>query len=163
MTDINNDDVKKLLEMLKEHTEQPAEDKTNTQTTDNSIHSDDDIKNMLKKHFSAGESVDTFETGEDYSFETVDFGRIDDDIITSEIVTEETVDAVGEIPVTEESDASLEEQPTELPNEYEPSEPEEDQSEMLELNSEESKSEPTMIEEVFEDRDIYFYSLGEFN
>ena len=65
MTDINNDDVKKLLEMLKEHTEQPAEDKTNTQTTDNSIHSDDDIKNMLKKHFSAGESVDTFETGED--------------------------------------------------------------------------------------------------
>ena len=149
MTDINNDDVKKLLEMLKEHTEQPAEDKTNTQTTDNSIHSDDDIKNMLKKHFSAGESVDTFEMGEDYSFETVDFGRIDDDIITSEIVTEETVDAVGEIPVTEESDASLEEQPTELPNEYEPSEPEEDQSEMLELNSEESKSEPTMIEEVF--------------
>ena len=58
MTDINKDDVQKLLERLKEHTEQTVEEKTDTQTTDNSIHSDEDIKNMLKKHFSAEQSED---------------------------------------------------------------------------------------------------------
>ncbi len=116
MTDINKDDVQKLLERLKEHTEQTVEEKTDTQTTDNSIHSDEDIKNMLKKHFSADESVSSFETGEDYSFETVDFGRVDDEIITSEIVTETAIEEADE-EVTEEASKELIEENSELDGE----------------------------------------------
>ena len=116
MTDINKDDVQKLLERLKEHTEQTVEEKTDTQTTDNSIHSDEDIKNMLKKHFSADESVSSFETGEDYSFETVDFGRVDDEIITSEIVTETAIEEADE-EVTEEAPKELIEENSELDGE----------------------------------------------
>lgn len=114
MTDINKDDVQKLLERLKEHTEQTVEEKTDTQTTDNSIHSDEDIKNMLKKHFSADESVSSFETGEDYSFETVDFGRVDDEIITSEIVTDEVGEKTTDEAVEEVSEEVTEEAPKEL-------------------------------------------------
>ena len=89
MQDFNNDDVKKMLEMLREHAEStPADASQETdkpQTTENSIHTDDDIKNMLKKHFSAAESDGGFEVSEDYSFDTVDFGKVDDEVITGEL------------------------------------------------------------------------------
>jgi shikimate dehydrogenase len=48
----NNDDVKKMLEMLKEQAESTNNTSNiDTQTTDTSVSTDDDIKDMLKKHF----------------------------------------------------------------------------------------------------------------
>lgn len=98
MQNYKEDDVKKMLEMLKEHSEQQKDQKAVPQTTENSTHSDEDIKNMLKKHFSANEEVERFEMQEDYSFDTVDFGRVDDEIITGEIdsIEDEIEEAVNE-------------------------------------------------------------------
>ena len=60
MNGFNNDDVKKMLEMLKEQAESTGdkETKIDTQTTDK-IRTDEDIKNMLKKHFSSEQEDST--------------------------------------------------------------------------------------------------------
>lgn len=72
MNGFNNDDVKKMLEMLKEQTEINNNDsQIDTQTTD-SVHTDDDIKNMLKKHFSADQVEESSSTNEDYSFDGIE-------------------------------------------------------------------------------------------
>ena len=105
MQNYKDDDVKKMLEMLKEHTGQQSEETVVPQTTESSARSDEEIKNMLKKHFSADGEVEPFEMQEDYSFDTVDFGKVDDEIITGEIDTieeaieEELVEDVVEEPV----------------------------------------------------------------
>ena len=160
MTDINKDDVQKLLERLKEHTEQTVEEKTDTQTTDNSIHSDEDIKNMLKKHFSADESVSSFETGEDYSFETVDFGRVDDEIITSEIVTDEVGEKTPDEAVEEVSEEVTEEASEEVIEENSESadediideaedRPEDEHDALEEENPDTQTVEKTWMDEIF--------------
>ena len=78
MNNFNNDDVKKMLEMLKEQAESnnnEPQTQINTQTTDNA-HTDEDIQNLLKEQFSA-EDGGTVPTTEDYSFDAVDeFMRI---------------------------------------------------------------------------------------
>ena len=100
MQNIDNDEVKKMLEMLKEHQAvQSNNEQVKAQTTENIVHSDDDIKNMLKKHFSADVNRDKFAMSEDYSFDAVDFGRVDDEVITGEISS----------PNTDEINASFEE------------------------------------------------------
>lgn len=73
MSGISNDDVKKMLEMLKEQAESnnEAQAEIDTQTTD-SVHSDEDIKNMLKKHFSAEEGESSLSQTDDYSFDEVE-------------------------------------------------------------------------------------------
>ena len=72
MNGFNNDDVKKMLEMLKEQTEINNNDsQIDTQTTD-SVHTDDDIKNMLKKHFSADQVEESSSANEDYSFDGIE-------------------------------------------------------------------------------------------
>ena len=99
MHNIDNDEVKKMLEMLKEQAGQSNNEQVNTQTTENTVHSDDDIKNMLKKHFSSDASGEKFAMSEDYSFDAVDFGRVEDEVITGEISS----------PNTDEINASFEE------------------------------------------------------
>lgn len=120
MQDFNNDEINKMVEMLKEHADkQTNEEEIRPQATENSAHSDDDIKNMLKKHFSANTADGSFETGEDYSFDAVDFGKIDEEIFTDEIKgvdesfvegteenfeesTEEAVEVISEKAIEEE-------------------------------------------------------------
>lgn len=95
MENFNNDEVKKMLDMLKEQAQSSKSDfseQNDTQNTETVGSSDDEIKDMLKKHFSASES-DKFEMSEDYSFDSVDFGRVDDELITGEI---DSVDSEGE-------------------------------------------------------------------
>ena len=75
MENFNNDDIKKMLEMLKEQAESTSTDvqeHINTQTTDDSVHTDEDIKNMLKKHFAAEENEDSALSTETYSLDEVD-------------------------------------------------------------------------------------------
>ena len=74
MENFNNDDVKKMLEMLKEQAESTNNTSNiDTQTTDTSTSSDDDIKDMLKKHFSSDNS-DSSSTviADDYSFDGIE-------------------------------------------------------------------------------------------
>ena len=74
-----NDDVKDILERLKEQAESTAADsEVNTQTTDAVSHTADDITDMLKKQFSA-EHTELSQSTEDYSFDTDDF------VLTGEI------------------------------------------------------------------------------
>ena len=73
MGNFNNDDVKKMLEMLKEQAESnnnEPQTQINTQTTDNA-HTDEDIQNLLKEQFSS-ENGATVSATEDYSFDAVD-------------------------------------------------------------------------------------------
>lgn len=93
-----NDDVKDILERLKEQAESTATDsEVNTQTTDAVSHTADDITDMLKKQFSA-EHTELSQSTEDYSFDTDDF------VLTGEInvsAMEEEKDiapAVEEVP-----------------------------------------------------------------
>ena len=111
MNGFNNDDVKKMLEMLKEQAENVNTDsktEIDTQTTDG-VHSDDDIKSMLKKHFSAEQSEDISSSGDDYSFD-----EIDDFVVagqTEELVVEaEEIEQVEEI--EEEAADNIEEEIT---------------------------------------------------
>ena len=67
MENFNNDDVKKMLEMLKEQAESTNNTSNiDTQTTDTSTSSDDDIKAMLKNQFSSENSDDSNAIIEDY-------------------------------------------------------------------------------------------------
>ena len=108
-------DVKKMLEMLKEQAETAnnIEKTENTQTTENSVHSDNDIKDMLKKHFSAEESQEIIEAeNNEESFNTSDFQVVEDDepeIVEDHIeeTAEETVDEIVEEAVEEISDEEL--------------------------------------------------------
>ena len=110
MQNYKDDDVKKMLEMLKEHTGQQNEEKVVPQTTESPVHSDEEIKNMLKKHFSADGEVEAFDMHEDYSFDTVDFGKVDDEVITGEIHTgEEEVEQEANEEVEEITEDSVEE------------------------------------------------------
>ena len=105
MENFNNDDVKKMLDLLKEQAQSTRSDLSemdDTQNTENAASSDDEIKDMLKKQFSASES-DKFEMSEDYSFDSVDFGRVDEELITGEmepVELEEADEIAVEIPQT---------------------------------------------------------------
>ncbi len=97
MESFNNDDIKKMLEMLKEQAESTNSDSNiDTQTTDTSVSKDDDIKDMLKKHFSSDNSDNSNVVIEDYSFDGVeDFipeeseEDIKEDMIVEEIPEED--------------------------------------------------------------------------
>ena len=91
MENFNNDDVKKMLEMLKEQAESTNNTSNiDTQTTDTSTSSDDDIKAMLKKQFSSENSDDSNAIIEDYSFEGVEeFVSAEEDLIEEEAGVEE--------------------------------------------------------------------------
>ena len=72
MENFNNDEVAKMLEMLKiqaECTTNP--EKEVTQATENTPDSADDLKDMLKKHFSAENNDESAVESEDYSFDEV--------------------------------------------------------------------------------------------
>lgn len=77
MQEFNNDDVKKMLERLREQADggaaRTADDSVRPQTTENAAHSDDEIKSMLKKQFSLDGGAAAREESDEYSFDTVDF------------------------------------------------------------------------------------------
>ncbi|MGM9631925.1 MAG: hypothetical protein ACI3XL_02390 [Eubacteriales bacterium] len=103
MQDYKNDEAQSILEGLKEQAKKSVpEEYGKTQTTESSVSSDEDIKSMLKKHFSAGRQNSAFEMSEDYSFDTVDFGTVDDEIITGELPVEGTEPEDTEKQVPEE-------------------------------------------------------------
>ncbi len=107
MNNFNNDDVKKMLEMLKEQAQSNNnEPKTeiDTQTTDNA-HTDEDIQNLLKEQFSA-ENDATVSATEDYSFDAVDefmrVGKTEEIPVEIENETEEIEPETEEIELEEE-------------------------------------------------------------
>ena len=95
MNDYKNDDVKKMLEMLKEQTNDESSAPIDTQTTD-SVHTDEEIKNMLKECFSAKQESPVAVMN-DYSFDEIE------DFV-SEDVEEETIE---EVEVVEESEPEV--------------------------------------------------------
>ena len=73
MENFNNDEVKKMLEMLKEQAESTTnKDKAVTQATENSVDSADALTDMLKKQFSAKSEADESPITDDYSFDNMD-------------------------------------------------------------------------------------------
>ncbi len=146
MQNIDNDEVKKMLEMLKEHQAvQSNNEQVKAQTTENTVHSDDDIKNMLKKHFSADGHVDKFAMSEDYSFDAVDFGRVDDEVITGEISSPNTDEINATFEDIEEAVDEIEENIEEIL---------EDDTTDDEIVEEEIVEEETIEEEIVEEETI---------
>ena len=100
MSNYKNDDVKKMLEMLREQTESndDSQSQIETQTTEN-IHTDEDIKNMLKECFSSETKESSFDVVENYSYDNVE-----------EFISEEMVEEVEEIEeiIEEENEPQLE-------------------------------------------------------
>ena len=95
MENFNNDEVKKMLEMLKEQAESTTNsEKEVTQATANTVNSANDLTDMLKKQFSATSESDENPIVEDYSFDDMD----------EFVPEEETVEEVKEIEETEEID-----------------------------------------------------------
>ena len=91
---MTNDDINKILEMLKEHAENtPASDdeltEDATQITKKTVSSDEDIKNLLKKHFSTEDLPKNTESQEDYSFDSEDFVDESDFLEEAEEMDEE--------------------------------------------------------------------------
>ena len=114
MQDINNDEIKKMLDQLKEQAgseddDNDASDNSASQTTNASTRTDDEIKDMLKKHLGADATAtmeSSFEVSEEHVFDTVDFGTVDDEVITGEINSVNT----DELPTTlEEIEENIEE------------------------------------------------------
>lgn len=102
MSDFKNDDVKKMLEMLKEQAEINSNDskqEINTQTTD-SMHSDEDIKNMLREHFATEQNDGSVAVMEDYSFDEIE------DFVSEEHIEEDS--QVTEAEVIEEVEEEIE-------------------------------------------------------
>ena len=96
-------DVKKMLEKLYEQTQVTGNTEQNidTQTTENSIHSDSDIKDMLRKQFSAtDEQVIEESHSDEESFSTSDFQTVDDELDDEDFAQEE----ITENPVEEALD-----------------------------------------------------------
>ena len=114
MQDINNDEIKKILEQLKEQAgseddDNGASDDSASQTTNTSARTDEEIKDMLKKHLGADATSTTessIQVNEEHVFDTVDFGTVDDAVITGEINSVNT----DELPTTlEEIEENIEE------------------------------------------------------
>ena len=93
MENFNNDEVKKMLEMLKEQAESTTNsEKEVTQATENTVNSADDLTDMLKKQFSAKGESEENPTTDDYSFDDME-----------EFVSEEeTVEKIEEFDAVEE-------------------------------------------------------------
>lgn len=97
MQDLNNDDVKEMLEMLRRQADvssQTDKEAANAQTTDDIAHSDDEIKDMLKRQISSESIAQDRDAENDYSFDTVDFVP-DDDMESYDIPKSEPVEAAG--------------------------------------------------------------------
>ena len=106
-----HDDVKDILERLKEQAENTnADSDINTQTTDTDTHNADDIKDLLKKQFAA-EEEDLPQNIEDYSFDTEDFVRTGEIQVPVEEKSEEVIEETIEEPltITEETEEIIEE------------------------------------------------------
>lgn len=116
MQDFNND-VNKMLEMLKKEADKQANrEEIAPQTTKNSSHSDDEIKDMLKKQFSAEDNNEITVQGDDYSFYSVDFfntGSMPTGELTAESETEveveEAIEVEGAIKIEESVETTVEE------------------------------------------------------
>ncbi len=122
MSGFNNDDVKKMLEMLKEQAEINNNDSNaqmNTQTTED-VHTDDDIKNMLKEHFSSEHSDSSVAVMEDYSFDEIEDFVSENDIDEQAEVEEPLDEIVEETPIIESTDDYIEEtdNSTEIPENF---------------------------------------------
>lgn len=106
---IGNNDVKEMLERLREQTEGSAEDKTEykDQVAHNADISADDLKSLLKKQFSADDSSDGVGASEssDYSFDFEEFtaDAEDDSEYAYEIAEEGNADtAADELQISED-------------------------------------------------------------
>ena len=81
MESFNNDEVKKMLEMLKEQAQSTEATEQNvTQATENNVDSADELKDMLKKQFSADEETQGDLLASDYSFDEVNDFVSEDEI-----------------------------------------------------------------------------------
>ncbi len=110
----NNDVIEQLKKKAEADAKAKTDKKTNTQTTHSSVSSDDDIKALLKKQYLKGNENNVLAMSEDYSFDTVDFGIVDEEYITGEIRTQEQVhtensdDADTEVAEAEDNDIYIE-------------------------------------------------------
>lgn len=105
MESFNNDEVKKMLELLKEQAGSTTNsEKEVTQATENTVDSADDLTDMLKKQFSAEEKIDEAPATDDYSFD-------DMDEFVSEEETVEEDEIIEEDPIIDETEEIIEEEP----------------------------------------------------
>lgn len=104
MSDFNNDDVKKMLEMLKEQANDDSQTKVDTQTTE-SVHTDEDIKNMLKEHFSSKEQKSSVAVIDDYSFDEIEDFVAEEEIKEEPKKFEEFVEIEQVVEVTEKENS----------------------------------------------------------
>ena len=120
MDNFNNDEKKKILDMLKEQAEiaTPSAE-IEAQATDLSNQSDDDIKAMLKKQFSF-EHSEPLAVSDEYSFDIEDLAPTGEIAVEEESAAEQTVATVQkedevdniveeeeEVKITEEADSSF--------------------------------------------------------
>ena len=90
MENFNNDDVKKMLEMLKEQAKSTTNNEEVTQATENTVDSADDLKDLLKKQFSTEGELQNEAVIDDYSFDEVE------DFVAEETVEEKIEEKIEE-------------------------------------------------------------------
>ena len=140
MSDRKNDDIKKIIEQIKEQSKAEADTNAEPQIAAPSvIHTDEEIREMLRKHFSSNGSSSASSVSKEHYFDTVDFGVVDDEVMTGEIQSSST----GDIPATLEE---IEEDVAEIEEKIEESVFDEEEDEEIEDEVEEE-----VIEEAVED------------
>ena len=74
MSDRKNEDIKKIIEQIKEQSEAVADTNAEPQIAAPSvIHTDEEIREMLRKHFSSNGSSSASSVSKEHYFDTVDF------------------------------------------------------------------------------------------
>lgn len=125
MENFNNDEVNKMLEMLKIQAQSATENEDEvTQATENTVDSADDIKDLLKKQFASDGKSELNAVTDDYSFDEVkEFVADEEEMVETEEKIEEN--AMEEIEGIDEVEPILKEV---LPEAYEMSEDEPEDS-----------------------------------
>lgn len=115
MSEQNNDEIIKMLEQLKAQAMEPIDESELTSPTEKVSYSDEEMRDMLEKQLADDEPV---QESEEHSFDTFDFGKLDDEIMsTDEFVVydePEIQPAVEEEPepiIEEEPEPIVEEEP----------------------------------------------------
>ena len=120
MSDYKNEDIKKILAQYKEQGDSAQDEDISAQIAEPAVvHSDEEVREMLKKHFAeSGRSSSSSSVSKEHYFDTVDFGVVEDETVTGEIKSQTT----GDIPTTLEE---IEEDISEIEEKIENSDEEE--------------------------------------
>lgn len=97
MSDYKNEDIKKILAQYKEQGDSTQDEDISAQIAEPAVvHSDEEVREMLKKHFAESGRSSSSSVSKEHYFDTVDFGVVEDETVTGEIKAQST----GDIPTT---------------------------------------------------------------